>query len=548
MCWVMPPASPATTLAERMRSSSSVLPWSTWPMTVMTGGRQLLRVRVVVVVVVEEGLELQLLLLAGLDEEHVGAELEGEQLDLLVGQRHGGRDHLAVLEQEAHDVGRRAVQLGAELLGRGAPLDDDRALGHGRVRWASTTSSAAAAAPPGCDDAADLPCGAARRCERCAGHRRRDATGTTAAGTATRARHRDGRGRRDRDRRGRHHRDRRRPPGRAGATGPGRDRARRTTGAGPTGASGAGRTARAGRGRAPGGGGIGLPDERQRAGRAAAGSACPTATAGRAGRRRPGRRAGRCRGGPARRAGRAARRPEPGGPPAAPGAGRPGGGRDRAACRGAADAVLPVRAAGAVGAAAPLVVLEPVRLLRMTRCSAGAALGAAPRAPARSRRGSRGRGAAAAAGAAAVGGGRQRATAEPARPRGGATGAGGRGGLDGRQRRDRRRPASTSATGSATGAGGLDRRARLGHDRLGRPPTGAATARARPRRGAGGGGRLLGRALDRLGLLGLLTSRTQAVALGLAADAVGLGLLDARRVALHADPERDARGREPPCS
>ena len=29
MCWVMPPASPATTLALRIRSSSVVLPWST---------------------------------------------------------------------------------------------------------------------------------------------------------------------------------------------------------------------------------------------------------------------------------------------------------------------------------------------------------------------------------------------------------------------------------------------------------------------------------------------------------------------------------------
>ena len=39
MCWVMPPASPAATLALRMASSSDVLPWSTWPMTVTTGGR-----------------------------------------------------------------------------------------------------------------------------------------------------------------------------------------------------------------------------------------------------------------------------------------------------------------------------------------------------------------------------------------------------------------------------------------------------------------------------------------------------------------------------
>ncbi len=39
MCWVMPPASPATTLAWRMASSSEVLPWSTWPMIVTIGGR-----------------------------------------------------------------------------------------------------------------------------------------------------------------------------------------------------------------------------------------------------------------------------------------------------------------------------------------------------------------------------------------------------------------------------------------------------------------------------------------------------------------------------
>ena len=39
MCWVMPPASPATTSASRTASSSDVLPWSTWPMIVTTGGR-----------------------------------------------------------------------------------------------------------------------------------------------------------------------------------------------------------------------------------------------------------------------------------------------------------------------------------------------------------------------------------------------------------------------------------------------------------------------------------------------------------------------------
>ncbi len=39
MCWVMPPASPLTTLVSRMASSSEVLPWSTWPMMVTIGAR-----------------------------------------------------------------------------------------------------------------------------------------------------------------------------------------------------------------------------------------------------------------------------------------------------------------------------------------------------------------------------------------------------------------------------------------------------------------------------------------------------------------------------
>ena len=39
MCWVMPPASVETTDVLRIASSSVVLPWSTWPMIVTTGGR-----------------------------------------------------------------------------------------------------------------------------------------------------------------------------------------------------------------------------------------------------------------------------------------------------------------------------------------------------------------------------------------------------------------------------------------------------------------------------------------------------------------------------
>ncbi len=39
MCCVMPPASPAATSVWRMASRSDVLPWSTWPRIVITGGR-----------------------------------------------------------------------------------------------------------------------------------------------------------------------------------------------------------------------------------------------------------------------------------------------------------------------------------------------------------------------------------------------------------------------------------------------------------------------------------------------------------------------------
>ena len=38
MCWVMPPASFAVTFVSRMASRRDVFPWSTWPMTQITGG------------------------------------------------------------------------------------------------------------------------------------------------------------------------------------------------------------------------------------------------------------------------------------------------------------------------------------------------------------------------------------------------------------------------------------------------------------------------------------------------------------------------------
>ena len=133
MCCVMPPASPATTLAWRMVSSSVVLPWSTWPMH-GDDRRARLEVGVVfLVVVAEQRLQLELGLLAGLDEQHLGAERLGDELDHLVGQRLRAGDHLARVEQQAHEVGGGAVQLRRELLDGAAALDDDLALGHRRV-------------------------------------------------------------------------------------------------------------------------------------------------------------------------------------------------------------------------------------------------------------------------------------------------------------------------------------------------------------------------------------------------------------------------------
>ena len=80
------------------------------------------------------GLELGFFLLARLDQAHVGADLGREQLDHVVRERHRGGDHLALSEQEAHHVGRAAVEPRGQLLSRRTTLDDDLALGHRRVR------------------------------------------------------------------------------------------------------------------------------------------------------------------------------------------------------------------------------------------------------------------------------------------------------------------------------------------------------------------------------------------------------------------------------
>ena len=120
MCWVMPPASPATTSASRTASSSEVLPWSTWPMIVTTGGRS--------IEVLGGVLELGLLVdvVRGMDDLDLLVELVGEHLDRVVGERLGERGHLAQLHQLLDHLGNRDGEVLRDVLDRRAGVDADR--------------------------------------------------------------------------------------------------------------------------------------------------------------------------------------------------------------------------------------------------------------------------------------------------------------------------------------------------------------------------------------------------------------------------------------
>ena len=98
-------------------------------------GPQLRLVLLLVVVVEELGQQLGLALLARVDQAHLGTKLGREQLDHVVGQRLGGGDHLPLQEQEADDVAGRPVELGTEVAGRRAALDDDLVLRHRSRGW-----------------------------------------------------------------------------------------------------------------------------------------------------------------------------------------------------------------------------------------------------------------------------------------------------------------------------------------------------------------------------------------------------------------------------
>ena len=93
-----------------MASSSVVLPWSTWPMMVTTGGRDWSDVRLV--------LERDLLglLVGGVPDLDLALELAADQLDRLVAQRLRDLHHLVRRHQERDDLGRRDAELLGEIL------------------------------------------------------------------------------------------------------------------------------------------------------------------------------------------------------------------------------------------------------------------------------------------------------------------------------------------------------------------------------------------------------------------------------------------------
>ena len=448
-------------------------------------------VLLLVVVVEELGQQLGLALLAGVDQAHLGAQLGGEQVDHVVGQGLGGRDHLPLEQQETDDVARRAVELGAQVAGGGAALDDDLGVGHrGRRRGVG---------------------GELGRLELL--EVATTATGPALVGTATS--------------------DSRATPA-SGATGPTGTAAGPTTGAAAgtaavaTSGSTAGTTAEAAAtaGAAATGGPTGPTAGRARAAGATgepSGSTRTRPTRGRtasAGSRR--RRDGLAGHRPRRTAGgRRDRTP-----------GRAGRGVDRGRGRSGGRGARRRRAPGPGDAAAR-------------------GLGAAAGAAAAGATGAGGGCGGAGAGAGAAGAGRT----APGRPA--ATGAGARAGAVGAGPAGRagagRRLLGGRAAGDQSGPGALDRRGGRGPGRRGRGLVADRRDRIRAaRRGRVGRRRGLGRDLLRRGLLGgggLLGRRcrllglhgaAEALTVGLAAGAVGLRVLDGRRVALDAHPEGQA--------
>ena len=156
MCCVIPPASVSTTRVLRIASSSVVLPWSTWPMIVTTGGR---------VTSASSGSSYA----SGSSSSSPACLIVtsrpssvGDQLDLLVGERLRRRPHLAEAHQDLDDLRHRHAERLREVADGDAGLDGDGTGGLRGVcaaRFAPRAVRLAAArlalvlragAPPGC--------------------------------------------------------------------------------------------------------------------------------------------------------------------------------------------------------------------------------------------------------------------------------------------------------------------------------------------------------------------------------------------------------------
>ena len=169
MCCVIPPASVSTTDASRIASSSVVLPWSTWPMIVTTGGRG---ARSVFRVVEVDGLEL---LLRRVLDRDLAVELRADDLDLLVGERLRRRPHLPEVHEDLDQLGHRDAERLREVLDGDAGLDADRPGGgrggrlpglRRRVTAVARLAARAAASATLDDDTPLASAGASARADR----------------------------------------------------------------------------------------------------------------------------------------------------------------------------------------------------------------------------------------------------------------------------------------------------------------------------------------------------------------------------------------------
>ena len=115
MCWVMPPASPAATWSRGWRRAASFAVVD----VAHDGDHRRALDEVVVVVVV---LDLSSASSAARTNSTL-AELLGEDLDRLVGQGPGERDHLAHAHELLDDVGNRHAEVLGDVLDRGAGVD-----------------------------------------------------------------------------------------------------------------------------------------------------------------------------------------------------------------------------------------------------------------------------------------------------------------------------------------------------------------------------------------------------------------------------------------